>query len=107
MALRLLVVDFYDSHLREAMKWGEEAAMVVGDKDDQGVDGDGGLRPSEDVEVVGSHGGFQGGRIRTKEILLLVDNGVVFKEEDQKKTHTLAFAIALPWRRHPSLSFYP
>uniref|UniRef100_F6H9A0 Uncharacterized protein n=1 Tax=Vitis vinifera TaxID=29760 RepID=F6H9A0_VITVI len=60
VALRLLVVDFYDSHLREAMKWGEEAAMVVGDKDDQGVDGDGGLRPGEDVEVVGSHGGFQG-----------------------------------------------
>ena len=49
VALSLLAVDFYDSHLREAMKWGEEAAMVVGDKDDQGVDGDGGLRPGEDV----------------------------------------------------------
>ena len=60
VALSLLAVDFYDSHLWEVMKWGEEAAMVVGDKDDQGVDGDGGLHPGEDVEVVGSHGGFQG-----------------------------------------------
>ena len=60
VALSLLAVDFYHSHLWEVMKWGEEAAMVVGDKDDQGVDGDGGLHPGEDVEVVGSHGGFQG-----------------------------------------------
>ena len=30
MALSLLAVDFSDSHLREAMEWGEEAAMVVG-----------------------------------------------------------------------------
>lgn len=30
MALSLLAVDFSDSHLREAMEWDEEAAMVVG-----------------------------------------------------------------------------
>ena len=30
VALSLLAVDFSDSHLREAMEWGEEAAMVVG-----------------------------------------------------------------------------
>ena len=66
MALSLLAVDFCDSHLREAMKWGEDVVMVMGDKDDQGADGDGGLCPGEDVEAVGSHGGFQGRRIRTK-----------------------------------------
>ena len=65
VALSLLAVDFCDSHLRKAMEWGEEATMVVGDKDDQGADGDGGLHPGEDVEAMGSHGGFQEGRIRT------------------------------------------
>ena len=93
--------------VRKNLEMGEEE----GDEDDQGADGDGGLHPDEDVEAVGSRGGFQEGsrrgRRRTEEIFLLVDNGVVFREEDQKKTHTPAFATALPWLRHPSLSFPP
>lgn len=87
-----------------------EGEEEEGDEDDQGADGDGGLRPGEDVGAVDSRGGFQGGRRRGRrrreEILLLVDNGVVFREEDQKKTHTPAFATALGlgWDTHLPLS---
>ena len=77
--------------VRKNLEMGEEE----GDEDDQGADGDGGLHPDEDVEAVGSRGGFQEGsrrgRRRTEEILLLVDNGVVFREEDQKENSYPSF----------------
>ncbi|KAJ9678251.1 hypothetical protein PVL29_022986 [Vitis rotundifolia] len=107
MALSLLVVDFCDSHLREAMKWGEEAAMVVGSNMER-------VKRRRVIKTIKAQMEMMDCALvkmlklkRTEEILLVVDNGVVFREEDQKKTHTPAFATALPWRRHPSLSFYP
>ncbi|KAJ9678892.1 hypothetical protein PVL29_020940 [Vitis rotundifolia] len=105
VALSLLAVDFCDSHLRKVMKWGEEAAMVVGSNMERVkrrvikmIQAQMEMVDCALVKML---------KLWVLMILFLIDNRVVFREEDQKKTHTPAFATALPWQRHPSLSFYP
>ncbi|KAJ9695859.1 hypothetical protein PVL29_011035 [Vitis rotundifolia] len=76
------------------MEWGEEAAMVVGSNVERVKRRRVMKTIKAQMEMVDC------ALVKMLElwvlvILLLVDNGVVFREEDQKKTHTPAFATAL------------